>query len=263
MSTLDNNDKRHLQVGLRNNRIGAKVFDFLDDVEDAGVVASSRLVLSDQPTATDTIGIGSDTYEFVATGGNVADDAYIAVEIGGDAGETRDNLIAAINATDPDNEHPNINNVADDAPAKSNGTEAVVADEVGTSVRVRSADVAGGNALAADPSIVLAESITAAADIWITGDVNLNTLAGRAQRNSRATLAKVAITAAMITNGLYIDLPFTPDRFTVQVQDSSGVVRGHGADAFVINGDVLEVTFNGGADPDIQATDTLLIQAWS
>jgi len=263
MSTLDNIDKRHLQVGLRKNRIGTKIFNMLNDGEESGMPASASLLFANQPVATDTIDIGADVYEFVTAAGNVTNDANIAVVILGSAALTLAALVLAVNATYAPNEHPTINNIADDAPALANGTEAVVADVIGTTMRIRSASVAGGSLVAADPSIVLAEAITDAADIWDVGDVNLNTLAGRAQDNKRTSVAAVAITAAMITNTVRIDFPFTPVRFVAQVRTSAGVVRVPAADAFVIGDGGIVVTFGGGVAPDMQATDILTLQAWS
>lgn len=260
--TLTTQQRNDLEVGLRHRATGRAVAGLLDDAVDNGSLASASLVLSAQPTTTDTIGIGGDTYEFVAAAGNVANDANIAVEIGASAAATRANLIAAINATDADNQHATINNVADTAPALANGTEDVVADEVGTDVRVRTADAPGGNVLGASPSLVLAEVITAAADIWKEGNVNMNTLGGAAPASRAHAIAEVTVTAAMVTNGKQVSFPFTPTRFRVQVTDSFGVVRGNGSDSFAIANDGVLVTFGGGADPDIQATDVLQIEAW-
>jgi hypothetical protein len=258
--TLDNQDLRHLQVGLRNNRIGRKVFDMLSDIEDSGVVAGAPLAMPNQPVTTNTIDVGADVYEFVTSAGNVADDANIAVEIKGSAALTRAELIAAINATNEANEHANINNVADDAAALANGTEKVVADEVGTDVRVRNADAPGGNPLAGDQDILLAEAITDAADIWKTGDVNMNTLGGRAQGARQRTLAEITVTAKMITNGHRIDAPFTPTRFSVQVTTAGVVIGTTSSDAYAIANDGLQVTFGGGAAPDMQVGDVLRVE---
>jgi hypothetical protein len=71
-------------------------------------------------------------------------------------------------------------------------------------------------------------------------------------------VAEVTITAAMITNGLRVDVPFTPTRFEVQVITSAGVVIGTtSADTFAIDNDGILVTFGGGIAPDMQATDIL------
>jgi hypothetical protein len=261
MTTLNAKDRRQLQVALRNTAKGNKIFTMLDQLEDSGIAASARLAFPNQPTTADTIDIGADTYEFVTASGNVADDANIAVEIGGSAALTLANLVVAVNAGTTGNQHANINNIADTAPALANGTENLVADAVGTDLRIRTASYPGGDVKSGDPSIVLAEAITDAANVWKEGNVNMNTLAGRAQQNSRTTLAKITVTAAMITNGAKIDCPFTPAHFIAQAVTSAGVPRGTtGTDAYTIANDGILVTFGGGAAPDIQATDVIYLQ---
>lgn len=261
-SLVSATDLPNIQAALRRKDLGTKVYNMLDAAEDQGVPASAELVMSAQPVTTDTIDIGADVYEFVTAAGAVADDANIAVEIGASAAATLTNLVAAINATYSPDQHPNITNVATTAPALANGTEAVVASEDGTSLVAMNADAAGGTILPGDQSIVLAEAITDAADIWTAGNVDMNTLQGNAQIDRKVALAAVTITAAMITNDLRIDFDFTPTRFLVQVQDSSGVSRGAGDDAYTISGNAIKVVFGGGADPDIQATDVLHVQAY-
>jgi len=261
--TLNKDDKRHIQVGLRSNAIGAKVYTMLDEGEEQGVVSSCTLLFANQPTTTDTVTIGADVYEFVTAAGQVADDANLAVEIKGSAALTLVELVAGVNAADANNQHANINNVADDTPALVNGTENLVADVIGTTMRIRSADAPGGNVVSGNPSIVLAEAITDAADIWDVGDVNMNTLSGRDQDNKRTAVAEVTITAAMITNDLRVDFPFVPVRWSAEVHTSAGVVRPAGTDAYTIGSSGIVVAFGGGASPDIQATDVLVLQAWS
>lgn len=258
MATQDTTYLPAWMAAMRSSTRGQVIYDMLNALEDSGVAASARLAMPNQPTTADTVTIGADVYEFVTTAGAVADDANIAVEIGGSAAATRANLIAAINAADPDNRHPNITNVATTAAALANGTEALVADELTTDVRIRTADAAGGTVQGGDPSIVLAEAITDAADVWKEGNINLNTLGGRAAGDRASTLAEVTVTAAMITNGLRVDVPFTPSRFTVQVLTSAGVVVGTtSTDTFAIDNDGILVTFGGGAAPDAQAGDLL------
>ena len=205
-------------------------------VEDAGSVATASLIMSAQPTAADTIGIGADTYEFNGAGAN------INVTIGGSAAATRANLITAINTL---------------------GTEKVFADGVGTAVRIRSANARGGSVVGVSPNIVLAESITAAADVWDVGNVNMNTLAGEPPSSGQVAHAALTVTAAMITSGARVDFPFTPVHLTVQVFTSANVVRPAGADAFAIGDGGVAITFAGGGAPNIQATDVLRITVWS
>jgi len=233
---------------------------------DMGSIPSAELILSNQPTDADTIDIGADTYEFIDSGVNllVTADANIAVLIGGSAAATRANLIAAINATDGDNQHDSCLLTDGVTPAVANGTENLLADEVGNNVRIRYADAPGGSVTPGDPSIVLAEAITHAADIWTVGNVNLNTLAGYAPGMHQEARTSVAVTAAMITNGLDIEFPFTVGGFLVQIRTSAGVIQGTtGTDTFLASGTAVAVVFGGGGAPDIQATDVITIHAWS
>jgi len=245
-------------------------YEFADDLaarlnvaQEAGTVVVFEIEFADQATTTDTIGVGDDTYEFVTAAGAVAADANIAVEIGAAASDTRDNLIAAVNAVDANNLHANITNVATTAPALANGTENYVADENGTAVRFKSADRPGGSVVAAAPAGLLTEALTPAASVWSVGDVNVNTLGGRAQASLRSSTGQVTVTAAMITAGFYeLAFPFTPTRFVAQVDDGSGSLRStDSADVYAIAGDSVLVTLGGGVDPAIQAGDTLTVHA--
>lgn len=199
-----------------------------------GGCATATLAMPNQPIATNTITIGADIYEFDGVGVN------INVVIGAAAADTRANLIAAIN---------------------TQGTEDVVADEIGTGVRIRSADAPGGNPVGADPNILLAEAITDAADVWDVGNVNLNTLGGEvpAQAIGQSTLA---ITADMITAGaVRIDFPFTVLGYILIGKTAAGVFANGGADdSAIANGGVV-VTLNGGVG-DYAATDVLTVIAW-
>lgn len=228
-----------------------------------GAVPVAMLVMSSQPTAADTVTIGADVYEFLAAGGDTAAETNIAVLIGGSAGITQQNLIDAINAVNATNEHATIFNGDGSTPAVANGTENVVADAISTSIRIRSADEPGGTVVAADPSIVLAESITAAADVWDVGAVNLNTLGGAATAAETAACSQMAITAAMVTAGsVRFGFPFTVTRFMAQVRTAAGVLRAPVTDSFAIaNGDV-KLTLTSSDASDVDATDIVTVIAW-
>ena len=74
----------------------------------------------------------------------------------------------------------------------------------------------------------------------------------------------LTVTAAMITNGVSIEFPFTVGGFIVQTRTGAGVVQGAtGADTFVAAATAVNITFGGGAAPDAQATDIITIHAWS
>ncbi len=257
---LDEFDRRRLMAGLRNRATGRQVFDLLHD---PGSIAVAVIAIATEPTATDTLTIGADVYEFVATAGAVADDANIAVELDGAVANTRDNLVDAINAVDADNLHANITNVATDAPALANGTEAVLATEVGATVVIQTATRPGGDLQSASPSIVLAEALTDASDIWDVGNVNLNTLAGRAKASRVKVTTEITVTAAMITaTGVRIDLPFQPAHFVWQAHLSTGAKRFTANDLMTATADGLLLTLAGGAGPDIQATDVVTVVAY-
>lgn len=235
-------------------------------LSNAGAIPSAKLALANQPTDGDTLTIGADVYEFVNTAVDtiINNDTRIAVVIGATAAATRANLIAAINATDANNQHATVTLADELTPAKANGTETVFADEVGTTVRIQGADVVGGNPTAGEYSIALGEAITHAADIWNVGNVNLNTLADGAASARSVTFASVTVTAAMISNGYSVVFPFTVVGFTLFAQAATGGIRaGAVGDLAVASGTSIGLTFSGGAAPAWQATDVLTIQAWS
>lgn len=238
----------------------------LDDLS-FGSVANAVVVISNQPTDTDTLTIGADVYEFVNTGvdDDIANETNICVLIGGSAAATQANLLAAINSTDGDGLHATCD-TALGAAAPANGTENVVGRSITTTIQIRGADSPGGRVTASNPSIVLAEAITHAADIWREGNVNLNTLGGSAPAPYGGAMQCKTITAAMITNSVRFSFPFTLTRFIVQARTATGVIRtalaALPADTYVINnGDVL-ATFGGGASPDVQATDVVCVVAY-
>lgn len=235
-----------------------------DEAKHQGSVAVARLLMANQPADGDTIGIGADTYSFTDTGVNtvVNNDAHIAVVIGGSAAATRANLIAAINGAGTAGATVTLADAV--TPALEDGTENLLADEVGTTVRIRSASAPGGTVSGADPSIVLAESITDAADVWDVGAVNMNTLAGAVKALRLEATAVLTITAAMITNKVRVDFPFTVTGFLCQVRGSTGGLRtGVIGDLAVVDTGGILLTFDGGAAPAIQANDVVTIHAWS
>lgn len=262
--------------GFRNggewiNTVSKEKFVLVDDAPGAavwhgggaGVISTAALNLATVPTAADTVVIGADTYEWQAAAADLADDANIAVLIGGDAGISRDNLIAAINAVDADNKHPTIFQTDSVTPALANGTEQVLADEVGTQVRVKSALSAGGAVAATNPSIVLGETLTAGADLWDVGDVNMNTLGAAESLTVSRSRIELTVSAAMITDGDHaIDFPHTVRGFQVQIRTAADKIKAAQDDTFVAAGSVLTITFPGLAG-DVAATDILSIYAWS
>lgn len=237
------------------------------EAEDEGTVATARLNMATNPTANDTVTIGADVYQFKSAAGAVTNDTYKGVVRGADAAASRANLIAAING---EAGVTGLKMIDTTTAALSEGTENLVADQVGTTVRIRTADDVGGTPVGADPSIVLGEALTHAADIWDVGNVNLNTLAGRAAvTRKRALSNQVAITAAMLPaagfGSIKIDFPFTPTDFRVNARKSTGVpayANGAVTDAYTIVSEGILCTFGAAGGGNLVATDLLQIEAW-
>jgi hypothetical protein len=119
--------------------------DSLDEVEGFTryAVGWSSISLAVNPTAADTLTIGDDTYEFLDAGDVVADDEHIGVLIGGNAGATQTNLLAAINGTAFT---PNGILKSDGKQARLRGTTFVRAGVNANILRVWAADAVGGDA---------------------------------------------------------------------------------------------------------------------
>lgn len=192
-----------------------------------GVVPAARLVLSAQPTANDTIGIGGTTFIFVAALG--AATSNVQVLIGASAAATLASLVKAINGSSAP---------AEWVEASTPFVASVVADAVSTSLRIRAASARGGSPQAkAGPNIALAEAITAGADVWNAANLNV---AGRPSTLRKMTVAQVALTALMLTTvGYQIELPFTPTAFVWSATDSTGAPKTT-TDVVVIDGDSLK-----------------------
>lgn len=249
----------------RSGVLGEAISDLRADLEraftslegDLGgeVTPVASILLSTNPTATDTLTIGDDTYEFVATDGAVADDGYIAVEIGVDAAATQANLIAGINATyDPD-EHPNITNIATTAPALANGTESVVASVASDILYIRPALVAGGTALAASPDIALSDALTAVV-AWNLANLNEGggvATAGEVQHVYTSLTVTTELAAGDVAT---VDAPFTIGGFQVVAYTAAGA--GSFPDAVTASGSTLTIDLTSQA-----ATDIVQIHMWS
>jgi len=204
-----------------------------------GSVAVATLTQSGQPSNDEDLVVGSDTYKFLtAPAGATAD---IEVEIGADAEASLDNLLAA---------------------AQASGTEALVWDKLSaTQLRLRSAVSANGQVASGNPDIALdASGVTNwASDV---GDVNLNTLAGKESGNQVLAATKLAITTAMITAGaVRFSFSFVPAAVQVTVLDATGALKMAITDTFVISGNDVVVTLNGGGG-DLANTDVVHITAF-
>jgi hypothetical protein len=119
--------------------------------ESMGCVAMAALSMTSNPTATETVTIGSDVYEWGGAGSN------INVAIGADADECHAHLVAAIN---------------------TQGTENVVADYkqliAAGSTRIQAADSPGGTpVIGAGPDLGLSETMGHGNSVWSMDNLNL------------------------------------------------------------------------------------------
>lgn len=226
-------DRPHLIAGTGG--LAGEVADLRDDLEetfvaleavyprDDGYIGNAELVMSAQPVAGNTIGIGADTYEFDGVGAN------INVTIAGSAALTRAALITAINTL---------------------GTEAVFADENGNNVRIQFADAAGGTPIVGTPtSMVLTEVITDAADVW--NQANLNATGGPAV--TKHASGTITVTAENLATLVELPMSFTPVGVLWLAFASGGIPKATTA-TVVIDGDSLKFDFDAGGTP-LVATD--------
>jgi hypothetical protein len=201
--------------------------------EETGHVAQACLFMATQPTATNTVTIGADVYEFDGVGAN------INVALGVDAAATRAAFILAIN---------------------NEGTELVVADAPttpATSVRIRPADRVGGTAqIGAGTSIAVSETLADAADVWNVA--NLNETGAPAYKKYAS--GKIVVTAESLASLLTLELPFTPVVLHWAAFDTNDAPKATDCQCG-INGDYLEFDFNAGST-DLVATDYVVWEAY-
>ena len=203
--------------------------------QDDGCAASAVIIQAGQPNPADTLIIGADTYTFVAAAA-----APFEVTIAGTAAGTMTNLITE---------------------AQTNGTEQLLWESLSaTTAQITSADAAGAapNVLGADPSIVL-NSASATNYSFNTGDVNMNTLAGRAASQQTFAATTLTITTAMTTATLArISFPFAVTSFQITAT-SSGVPVAFTADTFTIDGNDVVL----GLGTDLANGDVVHIVAYA
>jgi hypothetical protein len=258
---------RELQLTERINLNRALV----DTGLNGPLAQSAAILMSTNPTATDTLVIGGDTYEFQAAAADLADDTFIAVEIGGSAAATLTNLIAAINGT-ADAAHATIFQTDSTTPALGRGTTQVVASTAGGILYIAYSKAQGESVSsytlldwatlpATLPSIALTDTLTAAGAVWSVANMNLlhwfNPL-----YSSRSFVAyKHVITAADITAGIVrvlTGIEDTDPTVIVQGYTTAGVVKAGVADTVVWNDtfNSVDITLPGGGT-DWAATDVL------
>jgi hypothetical protein len=200
-----------------------------------GAAASVQAIQAGQPTTLDTLTVGADIYEVDGVGAN------INFALGGSAELTLDALLAA---------------------AVASGTENLFWDKLSaTRLRIRSADAPQGNIIGSDPSIVLdASSMTN----WTfdAGDVNMNTLSGKAAGQRQKCVHVLTITTALIAGSpIRLACPFTPTAIDIDMRTAAGAKKIASVDTFVITGDDIVVTL-GGAGTDLANTDILTLTCY-
>lgn len=224
-SIVDSHNKRNI------DRINAIVTQVNKLPEDTGHVAQACLYMATNPTATNTVTIGADVYEFDGAGVN------INVALGVDAAATRAAFILAIN---------------------NEGTELVVADAPttpATSVRIQPADRVGGTKqIGAGTSVVVSETLADAADVWNVANLN-ETGAPPYKKVARGV---IVCTAKNIATLLTVELPFTPAVLAWSAFTTAGLPTGDKGQC-VINGDYLEFDFDA---TTLAATDYVVWEAY-
>lgn len=237
--------KPHLVQG--KGGVAGEVDDLRGDVEVAftameaevgpGVAASVVAIQAGQPSDTDTFVVGADTYQFLTTPAGATSD--IEVEIGASAELTLDNLLAA---------------------AVASGTENLFWEKLAaTQLQLTNADAPQGTITGGSPDIALDAS---GATNWSfnVGDVNMNTLGGKAAGSASVAMAQVTITTAMITaTVLRLSFPFTPSGFTFSAVTAAGVPVAWTADTLAIDGNDVVV----GLGTDLANTDVLTVTAYA
>jgi len=216
-----------------------------------GAIPSARLIMSSQPSANDTIGIGATTFKFVASLGAAV--AQVQVLIGANAAATQASLVKAINGTV---------SAAEWVEATTPFAVAVLADSVSTSVRIRQATARGGVAKAGvSGSIALAEGITPAADIWTNGNLNETGMNPALQNEASGSFVVSAqmVTAMAAGATIPIELSFTPTFYSWGAMDTNGGIRNTLTDRMAISGNALVVSKN--STTNLAATD--IVTYWA
>lgn len=252
--------KGHLVRG--SGGLQGEIADLRADVEEGFVsteselrgpaIAQANIRLNTQPTATDTLTIGANIYEFKAlitdaptTAGN------IVVLRGATAAAARANIVAAINGT-----------TGMGTTYVSKGTEKVVASLYNTDfLHIEPAIVPGGAVdVGAKPSIALSDGLTAVV-AW--DQTNLGLTGGNV--SIKTALHKVTVDAVNLAADFDLKAPGTILGAAVRyVTDASNVVDGTGKAASIIltlvtARNAVTVDFNTGATDPV-ATDIVYIE---
>ncbi len=194
----------------------------------SGIVASAVFPYTNNPVAAETLIIGADVYEFVATGGDLSDDTYIGVVREAAADDTYANLAAAINATTVGNAHAELFQTDSTTPALANGTENVLAVHVpgDNKVYLFAADAPGGTKVEGSaPNIALSDTATNGGP-WEPTNLNLALGAANAPITQVAHVVHTVVAGDLsATQPLKMPVPFTPVAVKVAVVSADGVAQ--------------------------------------
>lgn len=235
-----------------------------------GHLAYNTIAIAVNPTATDTITIGADVYEFVAAGGDVAADTNIGVVRGADVATSMANLVKAINAGWLSYETTGLFQTDSSTAALKNGTESVVAFYAGGVLNISAADAPGGSLVSGTaPDIACSDALTEVT-AWAFANLNLST--GGAFQPTKVARVSFAVTAGQISAGsVVVRVPVQSSAMVAKVEafTAAGAVKAVGADtvavAAVTGSTTLSdvtLTLNGGGG-DLAATNVVFIEVWA
>lgn len=244
----------------------SEAFDNLVYATNGQSVAYNLIDLSTNPTAFDALEIGADNYEFLEAAGEVDDADSVGVLIGGSAGATLDNLVAAINGTAADSGLTKDGGL----PARVHGTESVRAVTDGSYLVVYPASSRGGSVVAGEfPSLEFDANLDSS-EAWTFTNFSDTAPSGIVPTVDASSRIVVDVTTARINaNSLDIMLPFSAEEAVVKFTcvTSAGAVKSVGDTVvFDANSDfptsLITVTF-GGTGGDAANGDKLLIEVWA
>jgi len=213
-------------------------------------VAQANIRLNTQPTAADTITIGADVYEFVATLG-AQTGTHIGVLRGASAAAALANIISAINGS-----------AGLGTTYSAHGTEAVVASIYNTDfLHIEPAVQNGGTVVVGTkPNIALSDALTA---VIAWDHTNLGNLGGNVAL--KTVVHKIVVDATNLAADFDVKIPGTITKSEVLfVTDASNVVDTTGKAASILLTNVparnaVTVDFNGGGTDPV-ATDIVYLQ---
>lgn len=257
---------------LREYALVDRVRRLRGDVADGfgALMSPSQRDLSVNPTHQDTLVIGDDTYEFIATGTGtvVADDGNIAVAIGGNAAATQAALVAAINGT-ASAEHATITLADASTPAIGIGSLPVFGMVTSNVLSVLWSTKQGKDPSTLTlaelkewpahtdgiPSVPLSDTLTAGGD-WTFDDLDFANgwVFNPAYGVASCIGLTIAVTTEMVAAGAVVIYPVAGMVFegvVAQAYDSSGTFKAYDDSTFTVSGGYLIVGLGttGSVDP--------------